>query len=36
MPLPTLFGWVAGICLAAAAVMFVLIKPVKRLMGGVQ
>ena len=34
-PLPTLFGVTAGICLAAALVMFVLIKPVKGLMGGV-
>jgi POT family proton-dependent oligopeptide transporter len=36
MPLPSLFGWVAGIALVAAFFMFVLIKPVKKLMGGVQ
>jgi len=35
MPLPTLFGVVAGVCLGAAAVMYVLIKPVRNLMGGV-
>jgi proton-dependent oligopeptide transporter, POT family len=35
MPLPTLFGWVAGIALAAAVVMFVLVKPVRKLMGDV-
>jgi POT family proton-dependent oligopeptide transporter len=35
MPLSQLFGAVAAVCLVAAAIMFVLIKPVKRLMGGV-
>src|SRR5437867_839699 len=35
LPLPTLFGAVAGVCLAAALVMFLLIKPVRNLMGGV-
>ena len=36
MPLPTLFGWVAAIALIAGFVMFLLIKPVKNMMGGVQ
>jgi POT family proton-dependent oligopeptide transporter len=35
MPLDVLFGAVAAVCLAAAAIMFVLIRPVRRLMGGV-
>jgi POT family proton-dependent oligopeptide transporter len=35
MPLPTLFGVVGGVSLGAAAIMFVLIKPVRNLMGGV-
>jgi POT family proton-dependent oligopeptide transporter len=35
-PLPTLFGVTAGVTLGAAAVLFVLIKPVQRLMGGVR
>jgi POT family proton-dependent oligopeptide transporter len=35
LPLPTLFGTVAGVTLAAAVVLFVLVRPVKRLMGGV-
>ena len=35
-PLPILFGATAAVCLAAAVVMFVLIKPVERLMGGVR
>jgi POT family proton-dependent oligopeptide transporter len=35
-PLPTLFGVTAGVTLGAAAVMFVLIRPVQRLMGGVR
>ena len=35
LPLPTLFGAVAGVCLAAALIMALLIKPVRRLMGGV-
>ena len=36
MPLPQLFGWVAAIALVAAFIMFILIKPVKGLMGGIQ
>ena len=35
MPLHTLLAAIAGVCLAATLVMFVLIKPVKGLMGGV-
>src|SRR5437762_13739011 len=35
-PLPVLFGVTAAVALGAAAVMFVLIKPVQRLMGGVR
>src|SRR5262249_15110729 len=35
MPLPTLFGWVAGICLVACVILFALIKPIKNLMGNV-
>ncbi len=35
MPLVQLFGTVAGILLVASAVVFVLVKPVRRLMGGV-
>ena len=35
MPLPTLFGIVAVVMLAAAAVLLALVRPVKRLMGGV-
>jgi proton-dependent oligopeptide transporter, POT family len=34
-PLPTLFGITAGVCLGAALLMFVLIRPVRSLMGGV-
>jgi len=36
MPLSQLFGAVAGVSLVAALIMFALIKPVRRLMGGVQ
>ena len=36
LPLPTLFGAVAAVCLGAAAVMGLLIGPVRRLMGGVR
>ena len=36
MPLVTLFGTVATVCLGAAAVMALLIKPVRKLMGGVK
>jgi POT family proton-dependent oligopeptide transporter len=35
LPLTTLFGMVAGITLGAAFVLFLLVRPVKRLMGGV-
>ena len=35
MPLPNLFGWVAGIVFVAALILAVLIKPTKRLMAGV-
>jgi POT family proton-dependent oligopeptide transporter len=35
LPLTVLFGTVAAISLAAALVLFVLVKPIKRLMGGV-
>jgi proton-dependent oligopeptide transporter, POT family len=36
VPLPTLFGATAAVCLAAAVVMFAVIRPVQRLMGGVR
>ena len=36
MPLPTLFGTVAGVTIVAGLILFVLVPPVKRLMGGVQ
>jgi proton-dependent oligopeptide transporter, POT family len=35
MPLPRLFGWVAAICLIAAVVLALLIKPTKKMMVGV-
>lgn len=35
MPLSQLFGAVSAVCFVAAVIMFVLIRPVKRLMGGV-
>jgi POT family proton-dependent oligopeptide transporter len=35
-PLPTLFGVTAGVCLVAAAIMFLLLKPIRNLMGGVR
>jgi len=35
MPLSQLFGAVALVCLVAAVIMFALVKPVKRMMGGV-
>ncbi len=35
LPLHTLFATVAGVCFGAAVAMFLLIKPVQRLMGGV-
>ena len=36
VPLPTLFGATAAVCLAAAVIMFLLIKPVQNLMSGVR
>ncbi|HXB72038.1 MAG TPA: peptide MFS transporter [Candidatus Acidoferrales bacterium] len=36
IPLPTLFGWVAGLTFAAALVMALMIKPTVRLMSGVK
>ncbi|HTH65056.1 MAG TPA: peptide MFS transporter [Gemmatimonadales bacterium] len=35
MPLSQLFGAVAAVCLVAAVIMFALVKPVKRMTGGV-
>jgi proton-dependent oligopeptide transporter, POT family len=35
MPLAQLFGAVAGVALVAALIMFILVRPMKRLMGGV-
>jgi POT family proton-dependent oligopeptide transporter len=35
IPLATLFGRIAAVCLVAAAIQVVLVKPVRRLMGGV-
>ena len=35
MPLAQLFGAVAAVCLIAAVIMFALVRPVKKLMGGV-
>ena len=35
MPLSQLFGAVSAVCLVSAVIMFVLIRPVKKLMGGV-
>ena len=35
-PLPTLFGVVAGVIFAAAVLMFLLVRPVRGLMGGVR
>lgn len=32
MPLASLFSWVAGICFAAALIMFLLVKPLRILM----
>ena len=36
LALPSLFGVVAGISLAAALVLALFVKPMKRLMGGVR
>jgi POT family proton-dependent oligopeptide transporter len=35
MPLTELFGTIAGVMLVAAAVLFILVRPIRRLMGGV-
>ncbi|MGH7645095.1 MAG: oligopeptide:H+ symporter, partial [Gemmatimonadales bacterium] len=35
LPLPTLFGAVAGTTIAAAVVLWALVRPIRRLMGGV-
>jgi len=35
LPLPTLFGTVAGTTLVAGVILFALVKPIRRLMGGV-
>jgi POT family proton-dependent oligopeptide transporter len=35
MPLTTLFGTVAGVMLLSALVLFALVPPIKKLMGGV-
>ena len=34
-PLPQLFGVVAAVCLGSSFIAFLIIKPVRRLMGGV-
>ncbi len=34
-PMPLLFGVIGGVCLAASLIAFLLIKPVRKLMGGV-
>jgi hypothetical protein len=34
-PLPQLFGTVSAVCLGASVIAFLIIKPVRRLMGGV-
>jgi POT family proton-dependent oligopeptide transporter len=36
MPLPSLFGYVAAVTLAAGAILAVLVRPVRRLMGGLK
>jgi len=36
VPLPTLFGWIAGVTLGAGLVLIILIRPIRRLMGGVR
>ena len=36
LPLPTLFGYVAGVMLVSAAILVALIKPIRGLMGGVK
>ena len=36
MPLPTLFGTVAGVTLCASVLLFLLIRPVRTLMGPVR
>ena len=34
-PLPQLFGVVGGVCIGASVIAFAIVKPVRRLMGGV-
>jgi POT family proton-dependent oligopeptide transporter len=36
LPLPTLFGYVAGVMLVSCAILVVLIKPIRNLMGGIK
>jgi hypothetical protein len=36
MPLYTMFSSIAGVLLAAAVIMFLLVRPVRRLMGNVK
>jgi len=36
MPIDALLGWVGGTLIVAAFIMFVLVKPVRRLMGDVK
>jgi POT family proton-dependent oligopeptide transporter len=36
LPLPTLFGYVAAVTLVSAAILGVLIKPIRGLMGGIR
>jgi proton-dependent oligopeptide transporter, POT family len=36
LPLPALFGYVAAVTLVASAVLAVLVKPIRKLMGGIQ
>jgi POT family proton-dependent oligopeptide transporter len=36
LPLPTLFGYVAGVMLVSCAVLLVLIRPIRNLMGGIR
>jgi POT family proton-dependent oligopeptide transporter len=35
IPLTTLFAWIAGATIGASVVMLLLVRPVRRLMGGV-
>jgi len=36
MPLPSLFGWVAGVSIAASVVLVLFVRPITRMMGGVR